>query len=74
MVERIVPAYLDATELHRRNGEYVSGDDYDRAVARIAELEAALRNIIEYPARSEMYTSDEDCAAALAAIARNAIS
>lgn len=44
-IERIIPANLDGAELWRRNGEYVSADDYEKAEARIAELETALDEI-----------------------------
>ena len=46
-MERIVPANLDGDELWRRNGEYVDADSYDAAVARVAELEAALTHAVE---------------------------
>lgn len=46
-IERIVPANLDGDELWKRNGEYVDADAYDRAVARIETLEAALRKLVD---------------------------
>lgn len=42
MVERIVPANLEGDELWQRNGEYVSADHYDAALARVARLERAI--------------------------------
>jgi hypothetical protein len=47
MVERIIPSELEADELFRRNGEYVSATDYDVAIARIAELRQSLIGGIE---------------------------
>ena len=58
MVEQIIPSELEADELWKRNGEYVSALDYDAAVARLAELEAVARRTVDWWRSEGMHKFD----------------